>query len=185
MDDDVRLDKIAFTESRIQSHDLSQTQCAVILANFFLNKRCKPKDSLLKEELMPYLDVILSNPNTNWCLKSIALTERTKLEKNDKRSIERALMQIQLIVDHLWKSSSNNLRMSMIYSCKPPPFWILEYELLQVLISVGSIKTGMRMVLSQIAVFHKDCISFSRSIGLRTETEAMGRSNSMLSFVGS
>ena len=79
--------------------ELSITQCTVLLSQFYLLKRSKPKDSLLKEELMPYIDAILTNKNTNWCLKSMALLERTKLEKSEKRGVERALLQIQTLVD--------------------------------------------------------------------------------------
>ena len=99
LEDDVRLEKIAFSEGRTITSDLSLTQCSVLLSQFFLLKRSKPKDSLLKEELMPYIDAILTNKNTNWCLKSMALLERTKLEKSEKRGVERALLQIQTLVD--------------------------------------------------------------------------------------
>ena len=53
-------------------------------------------------------------------------------------------MQIQTLVDNLpWKNQKSNHRMSMIYSIKPPPFWIVEYELLKILKSVGSTKTAL------------------------------------------
>lgn len=106
LDDEVRLDKIAFSEDR-EISDLSLTHCAVLLAQYFCQKRSKPKDELLKEELMPYLDAILNNRQTNWCLKFIALLERSKFEKEEKRGIERALMQLQTLVDSLqWKEES-------------------------------------------------------------------------------
>ena len=76
------------------------------------------------------------------------ILERTKLEKDDKRSIERSLMQIQTLVDNLpWKNQKSHHRMSMIYSIKPPPFWIVEYELLKILKSVGSTKTALDIAL--------------------------------------
>ena len=72
LDDEVRLDKIAFSESRPKT-DLSTTECALILSQFYFLKRSQPKDSLFKEELVPYLDTILGNSNTNWSLRSVAL----------------------------------------------------------------------------------------------------------------
>lgn len=141
LEDEVRLDKIAFSQER-KDTSLTLTQSAILLAQYYLLKRLRPRDSLMKEELMPYLDAILTNHEINWCLKSVALLERSKLEKDENRGVERALMQIQTLVDNLSKNGSFD-RLNLFYSCKPPPFWLLEYELVQVLISVGSIKTAL------------------------------------------
>ena len=132
LEDDVRLEKIAFSEGRTITSDLSLTQCSVLLSQFFLLKRSKPKDSLLKEELMPYLDAILSNKNINWCLKSMALLERTKLEKNEKRGVERALMQMQTLVDNIpWpKGSSCQSRFDLFVSKKTGIWGQFEKEIL-------------------------------------------------------
>ena len=66
---------------------------------------------------MPYLDTILSNKNTNWCLKSMALLERTKLERSEKRAVERALMQMQTLVDGLpWSKESHHARTNLFVS---------------------------------------------------------------------
>ena len=148
LDDEVRLDKIAFS---VQPEDktLTSSQSAVILAQFFLLKKSQPQDSILSEELMPYLNAVLTNLNTNWCLKSIALLERTKLEKNDKRSIERSLMQIQTLVDTFYfqPKKEGHIRMEMVYATQPPAFWVLETELVNILVSVGSIKTALDIAL--------------------------------------
>ena len=72
LDDEVRLDKINFSENRPKT-ELSVTECALILSQFYFLKRSQPKDSLFKEELVPYLDIILGNSNTNWSLRSVAL----------------------------------------------------------------------------------------------------------------
>ena len=78
----------------------------------------------------------------------IYITERTKLEKDESRSIERSLMQMQTLVDSLpWKFIDSHHRLDMIYSIKPVPFWILENELVKILKSVGSIKTALDLAL--------------------------------------
>ena len=79
---------------------------------------------------------------------SIFFAERTKLEKDEQRSIERSLMQMQTLVDSLpWKSDDSHHRLNMIYSIKPAPFWILENELVKILKSVGSTKTALDLAL--------------------------------------
>ena len=72
LDDEVRLDKIKFSEAR-DLNPLSTVHCGIILSKYYLLKRSQPKDSLFKEELFPYLDAILENPYTNWSLRSVAL----------------------------------------------------------------------------------------------------------------
>ena len=72
LDDEVRLDKIKFSEAR-DLNPLSTVHCGIILSKYYLLKRSQPNDSLFKEELLPYLDAILENPYTNWSLRSAAL----------------------------------------------------------------------------------------------------------------
>ena len=51
-------------------------------------------------------------------------------------------MQMQTLVDSLpWKDANESShRMTMFYSVKHPPFWIVENELIKILKSVGSTK---------------------------------------------
>lgn len=71
------------------------------------------------------------------------------MEKDDKRSIERSLMQMQTLADSLpWKDASESShRMTMFYSVKHPPFWVVENELIKILKSVGSTKTALDLSL--------------------------------------
>ena len=104
-------------------------------------------DPLLKEELMPYLDVILSNKNTNWCLKSLALLERTKLEKNENRGVERALMQMHTLVDNLpWPKESCHSRFNLFVS----NFYIRFY-----------IQENFKKILSSLHFFQKRTKAFA------------------------
>lgn len=191
LDDEVRLDKIAFSQKR-QGSSLTKTECAIILAEYFLKKRSQPKDALLKEELMPYLDAILSNQTTNWCLKSLALLERTKLEKAEKRGIERALMQIQVLVDNFQCKdvSASSRRLDMVYSCKPVPFWTVSYEMVQILISVGSIKTALDLSIELqlweevIGCYHQLDLRYKAVEVIKNQMEKNGESPLLYCMLG-
>jgi hypothetical protein len=68
LNDEVRLEHIKFKDdSRQAVAGLSLAEQSIILGNFFLQKRSKPRDSLTAEELGPYLDLLLRQPTTCWC----------------------------------------------------------------------------------------------------------------------
>ena len=189
LDDDVRLDKIAFTVQP-EERTLTTTKTAVILSEFFLLKKSQPQDSILSEELMPYLNAVLTNKFTNWCLKSIALLERTKLEKDNKRSIERALMQIQTLVDKFYFQPKKHSRMEMVYATQPPAFWVLETELVNILVSVGSTKTALDIALKLqlwdevITCYHLLELRHKAAEVIRDQIEKDGESATLLCMLG-
>ena len=58
-------------------------------------------------------------------------------------------MQMQTLVDSLpWRDANESShRMTMFYSVKHPPFWVVENELIKILKSVGSTKTALDLSL--------------------------------------
>lgn len=93
LDDEVRLEKIKFSET-VSEEALSPTEQAVVLSAFTLKLRSQPRDSLTNEELMPYLEAVLRSSPTRWALRTSALLHRSKLESSDRRTVERAMMQV-------------------------------------------------------------------------------------------
>ena len=153
LDDEVRLDKIMFANER-QTPDLSMDEQCLVFAIYNLVKKSKPKDDLANEQLLPYLEAILSSNLSIqiWALRTNALLERSKLEKDNRRTIERSLMQIETLTDSI--RVSNNLdngfhksRMHLIYATKLPPYWHFETELVRLYQSMGSIKSALDVAL--------------------------------------
>jgi hypothetical protein len=103
LDDEVRLDHIEFKEEqRRHVADLTLTEQAVVLGNYFLAKRSKPRDALTQEELTPFLELILrQNKNGCWAMKMTALLQRSILENDNSRTVERSLMQLETLVENL------------------------------------------------------------------------------------
>ena len=101
LDDEVRLERINFKdENRSNVSDLALAEQTIVLGNYFLQKRSKPRDALTQEELAPYLDVILRQKKTCWSIKMSALLQRSLLENDHSRTAERSLMQLETLVEH-------------------------------------------------------------------------------------
>ena len=153
LDDEVRLDKIKFTDQR-EFPELTMPEQCLVFGIYNLVKRSKPKDDLANEELLPYLEAILSSKSSNqiWALRTNTLLERSKLERDNRRTIERSLMQVETLMESIRSSTALNgdyykRRMLHIYATKLPPFWHLEIELVRLYQSMGSIKSALDVAL--------------------------------------
>ncbi|KAI8434577.1 hypothetical protein MSG28_003118 [Choristoneura fumiferana] len=58
-----------------------------------------PKDELMHEELSPYIEAVVSQPVGPWAPRVAALLVRCQLEAGHKRSVERAMLQCEAIVN--------------------------------------------------------------------------------------
>ena len=108
-----------------------------------------PKDALTNEELMPYLNVVLSS-KTSWSVKMSALLIRSKLESEDRRTVERSMMQVQTLVDSILNVEDNPIlptRLVSIYASRLPPHWELQKEFVTLLLKLGSVKSALDIAL--------------------------------------
>ena len=55
------------------------------------------KDGLTSEEMMPYIQRVLDQPN-NWMIHSTALLERSWLEYEKRRMADRAMLQVSIMM---------------------------------------------------------------------------------------
>lgn len=62
-------------------------------------QKSQPKDDLMNEELQPYIDAVLSQKKGPWSTRVAALLIRCKLEASHKRTVERAMLQCETIVN--------------------------------------------------------------------------------------
>ena len=147
LDDDVRLEKIAFADqSRNLNHSLDELQQAVVLSRYFLKQRNLPADDLTAEEIMPHLSVILENP-VAWSNHVTALFNRCKLETRSGRTIERARAQLETLLESYQADTPAAVRMQNIYLSRLPPRWEVEKELGSILLSLGSTKAALDLYL--------------------------------------
>ncbi len=152
LDDEVRLDKIKFTDSDRNSRLLSlgPTEQAVVLAMFTIKQHSMPKDELTHEELAPYLEAILGSASRQcWALRFSALLCRSKLEGRERRTVERSLAQVETLVESLKATdiANRSQRLNATYVSRLPPFWQVESELCRLYQSLGSTKAALDIAL--------------------------------------
>jgi hypothetical protein len=63
-------------------------------------KNTNPKCGLLHEEMEVYVRRVLHNPN-NWMVYSMALLLRSRLEGEKVKTVDRACMQLSVLVDQM------------------------------------------------------------------------------------
>ncbi|VVC94357.1 unnamed protein product, partial [Leptidea sinapis] len=141
LQDDVRLNKIHFNENIIQSDLPSLEQTLCLLTVQYLQKS-QPKDNLLEEELQPYIEAVLSQKNGPWSTRVAALLIRCKLEASHKRTVERAMLQCETIVNDKTEVSPKN-RLSYLWASGLAPAWTWRQQLADLYLSLGLVKAAL------------------------------------------
>lgn len=146
LQDDVLLNKVAFLDDDAQViENLYYEEQMVLLAFCCLVGRSGSFDELLQEELMSYINCLLSQPQI-WSICLKALTMRCKIEKNSSRRIERAVMQMESIVNAVRKDSPPFKEREKFFYCTSfPAYWTLEKTLADLLLSIGCIKSALEV----------------------------------------
>ena len=97
LNDDTLLEKVKFSSNENEKNEeknFSAIQQICLLANFWFLKKIEPKIELSAEKLSLFLEKILENP-LEFSIQTVALFERSKLESEKSRKIERSLMQME------------------------------------------------------------------------------------------
>lgn len=148
LDDEVRLDKIKFSDDSAGQFPLMHPiEQAVMLGIFHQTLTSQPKDDLSNEELLPYLTCILSHPLA-WSLQMSALLQRSQIEKDSSRSVERAMMQTEELVHCFLKDKPDVVsRHHLIFASYLPPRWAVEAQHAHQLVSLGIVKSALDIYL--------------------------------------
>jgi tetratricopeptide (TPR) repeat protein len=186
LNDDTLLEKISFTSvekiaptstipSSLSSLDpsdptpLDPLDSTILLALTTCIKNTNPSDGLTMEEMTPYVARVLSHPR-NWTVYTMALLLRTRLEHTRARTIQRSVLQLQVLVDQLVdeigppsngitapkssflskpsnpsETASTRIRLAYAWQLLLPSRWDLEAELAQRWISIGALKTALEI----------------------------------------
>lgn len=78
--------------------ELHPVDQAIILALCLDVSNSNPVDGLTNEEMLPYIERVLSLA-TNWMIHSTSLLERSWLEFERRKTMDRAMLQIQALID--------------------------------------------------------------------------------------
>ncbi|XP_025190484.1 tetratricopeptide repeat protein 27 [Melanaphis sacchari] len=144
LDDENRLPDIKFSnESAGQFPKLNSLQQAAILNTLILEQKCKPKDDLQFEELQPYIRCLVSQQSV-WSIHVSTLLQRSLLERDNRKSVERAMQQIESLVSSLEVSSPCNVDRLYLFHCSfVSPSWQLKAYLGNIMLSIGAIQSAL------------------------------------------
>ncbi|XP_034840179.1 tetratricopeptide repeat protein 27 [Maniola hyperantus] len=141
LQDDVRLNKIAFSENIVQADLPSLEQTLCLLTVQYIQKS-QPKDDLRDEEIKPYIEAILLQKSGPWSTRVAALLIRCKLEANHKRTVERAMLQAEAIVNDKSGVAATG-RLSYLWAAGLPPAWNWRQQLADLYLSLGLVKAAL------------------------------------------
>ncbi|XP_033640114.1 tetratricopeptide repeat protein 27-like [Asterias rubens] len=146
LNDETVLDAINFKDADVnQLPELSSAEQALVLALCIREKKSRPREVLILEELKAYIVAVLRQPQV-WGIHTLALMTRCQLEKDAGRTVERAMMQMQSLVDQF-----NGLecavtdRMELLHAVGLPPKWTMESELASLLMSLGVVTAALEV----------------------------------------
>ncbi|XP_024886619.1 tetratricopeptide repeat protein 27 [Temnothorax curvispinosus] len=144
LNDELRLERIEFSEHK-EDIKLGMMEEAIILAKYVQLQLCQPKHKLTDEEIRPYLTKVVDSTK-NWSLKMTSLCYRCSLESDDKRTVERSMMQAEsLLNDYNDAKAPVARRMDIFFASGMRPIWTLEEKWANVMFSLGLVKGALEV----------------------------------------
>lgn len=139
--DELLLERIKFENNENDIRPLTILDQAIILAFCLDVKNSNPADGLTSEEMGAYLARVLDH-HDDWMVYSTALLERSWLDFESSHGRERALLQLQALLDQhtsrltLTQSTFESVessappqeRLSHLHSIVYPPRWVLQRD---------------------------------------------------------
>ena len=148
LNDDTLLVKPIFLDQTSQVKlELNDDEETLLLAIVKFGLKCGvSQDDLLKEELLAYLEHLISN-STVWSVAFESMFERSKLESNERRKIERSMLQLNELIDKLNANqlNSTHTKLHLFYSTCITPIWKIKRKLADILISLACFKEALNI----------------------------------------
>ncbi|KAI2468514.1 hypothetical protein F4781DRAFT_397968 [Annulohypoxylon bovei var. microspora] len=95
---------------------LSPEDHIILLTEATMKDTFSPADSLTSEEILPFAQRVIDDKSTNWQTYTQALLVRSRIELNRSRTLERAVLQMQALVDQVIVDTQE----SRVTTKKPP-----------------------------------------------------------------
>ncbi|CAB0015795.1 unnamed protein product [Nesidiocoris tenuis] len=147
LNDDTRLPQVAFTNAGDGVYpDLLPIEQVALIAVFVQRKKSQAKDNIQNDELLPFINCLLSHPKV-WSLQISTLLFRSRIECEHKRTIERALLQTQELMALDANPTSVPARLSLFYCSYAPPSFIIASECGSILVALGSMQSALDIYL--------------------------------------
>lgn len=121
---------------------------AILLALCLNVKNQNPKHGLTTAEMHPYVRKALEHSN-NWLVHSMGLLIRSRLEVESTKTLERATLQVQALVDQflLEEEAPVQERMRYVFMLAFPSYWQLKLETALLYGRIGSALSALQIFL--------------------------------------
>uniref|UniRef100_G3MT17 Uncharacterized protein n=1 Tax=Amblyomma maculatum TaxID=34609 RepID=G3MT17_AMBMU len=124
--DDTVMNEIKFSADAPTEVFLAPEESCLLLSACILSKSISAPDALRDEEIMAYLEQVLSVPSA-WSVQFSALFQRCRLECKSTRRVERSMTQLQCLVDAVKSPEpSVAIRQVLYFSAAKPSIWEVE-----------------------------------------------------------
>ncbi|KAJ7066166.1 hypothetical protein C8F01DRAFT_1122443 [Mycena amicta] len=160
LNDDTLLEQTAFTASSASAHNrlanidpasqpaLHPLDQCILLAMCLNVKNTSPVHGLTAEQMSPYVARVISHP-LNWSVHTMALLLRARLEANRTRTVERATLQLQALVEQMPTTDATvapaKERLYFVHALPLPSKWEMEHELAGRFLSLGVVRSAMEI----------------------------------------
>lgn len=134
------------------------------------------KDPLVEQELMAIIERLTSNiEGCNSLIFTYTLWERSLIETGKAKTIERALLQMEQLINDL-QDSTFHFDNQFFYLLPPRPNWILQSQLAEKYMELGVVKSAMEIykrlhMFNELALCH--CAIGEEQQGLRILEERL------------
>ncbi|AOA60463.1 Cell wall integrity protein [Komagataella phaffii CBS 7435] len=156
-------------QPQLASLDMAQ----LLMRLIFIRENTPSNSAMVESELMALVQRITNSKNVNWTIFSKSLWERSLLEASKSKTIERGVLQMQVLVEDLGMNSvktrmfsqsgdeqkflkalidpddfqvtPNAARLKYIFQLPLTPRWALDSLLAEKLMSIGVIKSALQI----------------------------------------
>ncbi|RKP17669.1 TPR-like protein [Rozella allomycis CSF55] len=146
LNDDTLLEKMKPENGEIvDERKLNPLEQSILITNCLFLKSKRAKDDILVEEMLAFVRRILET-STHWIVYSMALLQRSRLENNKTRTVERSVLQINALVDQYRDDETpSHKRLYSIFNVLYPNKVSLEEELADSFLNLGLIKSALEI----------------------------------------
>ncbi|KAJ7508653.1 hypothetical protein B0H11DRAFT_1966082 [Mycena galericulata] len=155
LNDDTLLEQTAFTSSSPSAHArlshldpsaqpaLHPLDQSILLAMCLNVKNTSPVHGLTAEQMAPYVSRVISHP-LNWSVHTMALLLRARLESTRTRTVERATLQLQALIEQMPTADAPVAeRLRYAHALPLPSKWEMEKELATRFLSLGAVRSAL------------------------------------------
>ncbi|XP_064473545.1 tetratricopeptide repeat protein 27-like [Ornithodoros turicata] len=171
--DDTIMNEIKFSDELPVECTLTAEEQCLILAMCMFKKSIGSPEPLRDEEMTAYIAKITSDPKV-WSVHFSALFHRSRLESKNSRRVERAMSQLQCLVDAVKSEVPTAEQRQRLFFCTAlPATWNVEKELGHLFFTLGATKSALDLFL-KYELWEEVVVCYIQ-VGRRDRAEAVVR----------